>query len=72
MEEIIFTVRAEDGGGYSASWDDPRGGGISTQAEDLAELPAMIREAVLCHFDDWEMPGRVRMHFADDPAFVLA
>jgi len=31
-----------------------------------------VRDAVLCHFDDDEVPGRVRLHFAQDPALAEA
>lgn len=72
MSEIVFLVVEDDSGAYCASWNDPRGGGISTQGNDLAELQAMVRDAVLCHFDDDEVPPRVRLHFAQDPALALA
>jgi hypothetical protein len=35
-------------------------------------LQAMVRDAVLCHFDEGEVPERVRLHFAQDPALALA
>ena len=72
MNEIVFIVTAGEEGGFSASWDDPRGGGISTQGEDLTDLQAMIRDAVLCHFDEGEIPARVRLHFTEDPALAFA
>jgi predicted RNase H-like HicB family nuclease len=72
MNEIVFTVTEDEAGGFSASWDDPSGGGISTQGEDLTSLQAMIRDAVLCHFDDGEVPARVRLHFTEDPALAFA
>jgi len=72
MKEIIFTVTAEESGRFSASWDDPCGGGISTQGDDLAHLQAVVRDAVLCHFDEGEIPVRVRLHFTEDPALAFA
>ncbi len=69
---IVFQVVEDEDGTYCASWDDPRGGGISTQGSDLAELQTMVRDAVLCHFDEGEVPERVRLHFAQDPALALA
>lgn len=72
VKEITFTVRPEEDGGFSASWDAPGGGGISTQGDDLAELQAMIRDAVLCHFEPGELPARVLLHFEQDPALALA
>jgi predicted RNase H-like HicB family nuclease len=72
VNEIVFQVVEDEDGTYCASWDDPRGGGISTQGSDLAELQAMVRDAVLCHFDDGEAPDRVRLHFVQDPALAVA
>lgn len=73
MNEIVFQVVENEDGAFCASWDDPRGGGISTQGSDRAELQAMVRDAVLCHFDEGEVPKRVRLHFATaeaDPEVV--
>ena len=72
MKEIVFQVVEDEDGTYCASWDDPRGGGISTQGSDLAELQTMVRDAVLCHFEDGETPDRVRLHFVQDPALAVA
>lgn len=72
MNTITFNVTPEEEGGFSASWDDPRGGGISTQGDDLADLQAMIQGAVLCHFDEDERPVDVRLHFMEDPALTFA
>ena len=72
MKEIVFRVTPEDDGGFCAAWDAPGGGGISTQGDDLAELEAMIKDAVLCHFDDGETPERIILHFVEDPALALA
>ena len=37
--KVVFTIeRDEETGAYTASWDDPVGGGITTQAETFAEL----------------------------------
>jgi hypothetical protein len=49
-----------------AAWDAPGGGGITTQGASVEELRANIREAVACHFDEGEGPGRIRLHFAGD------
>jgi predicted RNase H-like HicB family nuclease len=51
MKLLEFTVERDDtSGGFTAWWDDPKGGGITTQAYSLAELPKAIKEAVRCHF----------------------
>jgi len=51
MKVLEFTIKRDDkSGAFTASWDDPKGGGITTQAYSLAELPDAINEAVRCHF----------------------
>jgi len=73
MDEITFLVdRDEESGTLIASWDDPGGGGITTQVSDLGELQERVREAVACHFDSGEIPGRIRLHFLTDPIVVAA
>ena len=40
MKLLEFTIERDDkSGAFTASWDDPKGGGITTQAYSLAELP---------------------------------
>lgn len=63
MKEIFFNITREEKGKFSASWNDPLGGGISTQGYDLTHLEAMIKEAVLCHFEKEEILPRVKLHF---------
>ena len=46
-----------------ASWDDPRGGGITTQADSLEKLPRAVREAFRCHFANRTAPRKVDLHF---------
>jgi predicted RNase H-like HicB family nuclease len=73
MECITFAVRAcPNTGGFVARWDDPAGGGITTQGETMAELEAMLRDAVEGYFFDRPRPARVRLHFIDDPELALA
>lgn len=51
MSEIVFVVsQDEETGVLVAAWDDPSGGGITTQGVDLEELQHMVRDAVACHF----------------------
>jgi predicted RNase H-like HicB family nuclease len=51
MKLLEFTIERDDkSGAFTASWDDPKGGGITTQADSLAELPDATNEAVRCHF----------------------
>ena len=47
MNEITFRIEAgAETGGFVARWDDPAGGGITTQGDSLAELHTMISDAV--------------------------
>ncbi len=47
--EIVFYVEEDPAdGGYVAH---ALGHGITTQAESIAELKRMVRDAVCCHFD---------------------
>ncbi len=65
MSEIIFEVREDEiEGGYNAT---ALGYGIHTQGDTLAELRAMVRDAVDCYFDDtMEAPHVIRLHFVRD------
>jgi predicted RNase H-like HicB family nuclease len=73
MNEIVFTVeRDEDSSVLVAAWDDPSGGGITTQGEDLRELEAMVKDAVQCYFDEAEWPRTIRLHFLSDPVLATA
>lgn len=47
--EIIFEVIESPEGGYEAT---ALGQTIATEADTFEELKAMVREAVLCHFDE--------------------
>jgi predicted RNase H-like HicB family nuclease len=70
--KLIFTVeRDEESGGFTASWDDPQGGGITTQAVSLAELSDAISEAVRCHFANRPAPKVATLHFTHDPELRL-
>lgn len=64
MTEITFNVeRCQDTGMLVASWDEPdQNGGITTQGIDLTELQEMVKEAVLCHFNEGEAPSAVGLH----------
>jgi len=73
MKEIVFNVELDEESSFLvASWDEPGNGGITTQGEDLVELQAMVRGAVLCHFDEGTAPERIRLHFTTDPVLATA
>ena len=66
--EIIFEVTEAEEGGYCAS---ALGYGITTQAETVDELRAMVRDAVNCFFDDpQQAPKMIRLHFVRDEVLV--
>ena len=73
MQTLRFEVTScPDTGGYVARWDDPTGGGITTQGDSFAELDAMVRDAVAGYFADRAMPTEIRLHFVDDPVLAVA
>ncbi len=75
VKDITFGIeRDEDDGVFIASWDDPHGGGITTQGADLRELQDMIVDAVGGYFKAAGIPAplRVRLHFISDPELALA
>jgi len=71
-QDITLVVEKDDDSGwFVASWDDPRGGGITTQGKDLADLQANVKEAVQCYFETGG-PHSVRLHFVHDPVLLTA
>jgi hypothetical protein len=65
MTEILFIVEEAEEGGYVAR---AVGASIVTEADDLAQLRTMVREAVRCHYDedDAERPKAIRLHLVHD------
>jgi len=65
MSEIIFEVREDDvDGGYTAT---ALGFGIHAQGDSLAEIRAMVKDAVDCYFDEsMDAPKIIRLHFVRD------
>jgi predicted RNase H-like HicB family nuclease len=73
MARIRFKIeRDEETGTFIASWDDPSGGGITTQAESLEKLEEAILDALHCHFADRTAPREVSLHFETDPVLQVA
>lgn len=55
--DIRFDIfSGDETGGFVARWDDPAGGGICTQGESIADLEAMVREAVEATLPSVESP----------------
>ena len=59
QSEIVFQVWESPEGGYEAR---AVGHSIFTEADDWEHLKFMLRDAVLCHFDDGEAPQSIRIH----------
>ena len=57
--EIVFQVRESSEGGYEAR---AVGYSIFTQGDDWDNLTYMMRDAVLCHFDDGKAPQAIRVN----------
>ena len=61
--EIAFQVRESPEGGYQAR---AVGYSIFTEADDWEHLKNMMRDAVLCHFDEGEAPRSIRVHLVQE------
>ena len=68
MNEIIFMVHEPPEGGYAAQ---ALAHSIFTVAESLEELNAMVRDAVVCHFDEAERPRIIRLHFVREEVIAV-
>ena len=63
MTEILFIVEEATEGGYIAHAVGPS---IVTEADDLDQLRAMVRDAVRCHYEDAARPKVIRLHLVHD------
>ncbi len=68
MSELIFQIEESPEGGYTAR---ALGASIFTEADDLEDLHAQVRDAVRCHFDEGEAPAMIRLHFVRDELIAL-
>lgn len=61
MSEIHFVIEEAPEGGYTAYavTED-----IFTEADDIPNLHANVRDALHCHFDEGAAPGVIRLHFS--------
>ena len=66
--EVIFDVTESVEGGYEAR---ALGQSIFTQGDDWDDLKTMVREAVLCHFDEEEIPRVIRLHLVREEAIAV-
>ena len=67
MTEIHFIVEESPEGGYVAR---AVGEDIYTEADNLEQLHAQIRDAVHCHFDDGKKPSLIRLHITRGEALA--
>ena len=63
MSEIIFLIEDTPEGGYIAK---ALGEPIFTEADTVAELKKMIKDAVSCHFEKSNLPKIIRLHFVKE------
>ncbi|GBD12071.1 hypothetical protein HRbin24_00071 [bacterium HR24] len=68
MKEVVFLVEEGTARKFIAR---ALGHPIFTEADDLDELRAMVRDAVLCHFDEEDRPAVVRLHFVHDELLAV-
>ena len=66
--KIVFEVTELMEGGYEAC---ALGHSIFTQGEEWLELKAMVRDAVLCHFDEVDIPSVIRLHLVREDAAAV-
>ena len=66
--EIIFLVSEPPEGGYAA---EALGHAIFTVADTLPELNAMVRDAVVCHFEEESRPKIIRLHFVREEVIAV-
>lgn len=66
MNEIIFIVEESEEGGLIAK---ALGVSIFTEAENLEELRAAVKDAVKCHFDD-NLQRVIRLHMVKEEVFA--
>lgn len=68
MNEIFFQVEEAPEGGYTAQ---ALGVAIFTEADTVDELRAMVKDAVVCHFEEKERPERIRLHFVKEEVVTV-
>ena len=68
LREIIFIVEESPEGGYTAK---ALGHSIFTEGDDLAELKEMIKDAVLCHFEEQERPRIIHLHVVKEERITI-
>jgi hypothetical protein len=62
-QEIIFLAERPPEGGYEAR---PLGHSIFTEADTYEDLRRMLQDAVDCHFEPENSPGRITIGAGED------
>ena len=68
MNEIIIMVHEPPEGGFAA---EALGQPIFTVADTLEELNQMVRDAVICHFEEQVRPKIIRLHFVREELIAV-
>lgn len=68
MKEVFFLIEESIEGGYIAK---ALGESIYTEANNIEDLKNEIRDAVLCHFEEDEMPKIIRLHMVKEETMIL-
>ncbi|MXW53922.1 MAG: 2-oxoisovalerate dehydrogenase [Gammaproteobacteria bacterium] len=66
--EVIFEVTEALEGGYNAR---ALGHSIFTQGDNWNDLKEMVRDAVLCHFEEKDVPSVIRLHLVRDESIAV-
>jgi hypothetical protein len=68
MNEIMFLVEEAPEGGFTAR---ALGLSIFTEADNLPDLRAQIRDAISCHFEEKQEPKVIRLHFVREEGLTV-
>jgi hypothetical protein len=68
VTELIFLVAGSTEGGFTAR---ALSESIFTEGDTIFELREMIRDAVVCHFDEGQAPKLVRLHFVREEVLAV-
>ena len=73
IKEIIFQVEEDlEDGGYVAEAYTSDNEHIITQADSIDELKMMIKDSLICHFENLlDMPHKVIMNFTRQEVFAF-
>ena len=66
--EILFYVEESVDGGLEAKAVNHS---IYTECDEYDELADTLRDAVLCHFDEEELPSLIRFHYVKSEVIAV-